>query len=72
MISNMDNKPHKRGGKRNGAGRPRNNPEEAMTTTAITVDSMTLRKLAVLGEGNVSEGVRRAADVAYDRYQSTP
>ncbi len=37
---------------------------------AVTLDEMSQRKLRVLGEGNMSLGIRRAADVAYQRYQS--
>jgi hypothetical protein len=43
---------------------------EAMARIGLTLDKMTLRKLRVLGDGNVSAGVRKAADVAYDAYQS--
>jgi hypothetical protein len=43
-----------------------------MEHTTITLDALTLRKLRVLGNGNVSEGVRIAAEVAFDRYQATP
>lgn len=69
MISNMDDKSKpKRGGARKGAGRPAKIPGEPMVHITVTVDEATVRKLAVLGGENVSEGVRRAADVAYDRY----
>lgn len=35
----------------------------------VTFDDMTLRMLTVLGGGNVSRGVRVAAQVAWDKYQ---
>lgn len=40
-----------------------------MKKQAVAVDSMTLRKLKVLGNGNISAGVRKAAEVAYKAYQ---
>ena len=35
----------------------------------ITVDEMTWRRLLVVGKGNASAGVRKAATVAYEQYQ---
>lgn len=61
----------KRGGKRRGAGRPPKVDGAAMGHTTITIDDMTRRRLLVLGDGNMSEGVRLAAEVAYNRYQAT-
>jgi hypothetical protein len=61
--------PSRRGGKRKGAGRKPLHADGAMEHTSITVDDLTLRKLLVLGEDNISEGVRRAVAVAYDRFQ---
>jgi hypothetical protein len=42
---------------------------ETLVKKNFTLDEMTLRKLAVLGNGNLSAGVREAARVAYDLYQ---
>lgn len=42
---------------------------ETMDRKALTLDPMTLRKLKVLGNGNLSAGARIAADVAYEQYQ---
>ena len=42
---------------------------EPMKRTEVTIDDKTRRLLLVLGGGNLSLGVRKAADVAYDRYQ---
>lgn len=42
---------------------------ETMKRTVVSLDETTLRKLRVLGENNLSRGVRLAAEVAYDRYQ---
>lgn len=61
----MKNEPKKR-------GRKPLNPGEPMARQIVTLDALSLRKLKVIGEGNLSLGVRRAADVAYDRYQRTP
>lgn len=69
MISNMEEKTKsKRGGKRAGAGKPRMDPAAPMAHKTISLDEGALRKLLVLGNGNLSEGVRKAAEVAYDRY----
>lgn len=43
-----------------------------MSRQIVTLDSLTLRMLRVVGDGNVSLGVRRSAAIAYDRYQRTP
>jgi len=45
---------------------------ETLKRTQITIDTLTRRKLMVLGEGNLSAGIRAAADKAYDRWQSEP
>lgn len=45
-------------------------PGEVMQQKLVTLDQMTIRKLKVLGGDNLSRGVREAAEVAYDRYQS--
>jgi hypothetical protein len=41
----------------------------AMRRTEVTIDDKTRRLLLVLGNGNLSLGVREAASVAYERYQ---
>lgn len=43
---------------------------ETMKKYAVTLDSMTVRKLRVLDEASMSAAIRRAADVAYRQYQS--
>lgn len=50
-------------------GRKPIHPGEPMTRHVVTVDEMTLRKLKVLGDGNVSLGVRVAANAAFEKYQ---
>jgi hypothetical protein len=42
---------------------------EKMQRREVSLDSKTLRLLAVLGKGNISRGVREAARVAYEQYQ---
>lgn len=42
---------------------------EVMKRTVVSLDEMTIRKLKVLGENNISRGVRRATDTAYERFQ---
>lgn len=44
----------------------------SVTPTSVTIDDMTRRRLLVLGRGNLSEGIRAAAAVAYHRYQVSP
>lgn len=67
----MDAPKTKRGGKRKGAGRPRLIPDEPMEHITLTVTARTRRLLSALGKGNASEGARKAAEVAYERYQKT-
>lgn len=81
MISKMDKKnansdiPNQtqsrsgRGGVRKSAGRKPEVPGEPMVHKTVTLTAITLRKLLVLGDGNLSKGVRAAAEVAFDRYQ---
>lgn len=45
-------------------------PGEPYKRQIVMIDSLTRRMLSVLGEGNLSAGVRKAARVAYDRYQA--
>lgn len=59
-----------RGGARKRAGRKTElAPGEEVKQTPLMLDDMTKRMLVVLGGGNMSLGARRAARVAYDRYQ---
>lgn len=44
-------------------------PGEQQHRRSVTFDDMTLRRLAVLGGGNISRGVRLATQVAWDKYQ---
>lgn len=64
---NDETKP-KHGGARLNAGRKLESGDPAKRTS-VTIDDLTKRKLVVLGDGNMSLGIRRAADFAYDRYQ---
>lgn len=62
----MGNNTH--GGKRRNAGRK---TELVSTTTklvTVSLDEMTVRKLRVVGGGNVSRGVRIAAASAYENF----
>lgn len=58
------------GGARRNAGRKPVLPGETMKRVCVTLDERTVRLLNVLGEGNLSQGVRVAADVAYDAWQA--
>lgn len=39
---------------------------------AVMLDELSVTQLRVLGDGNLSNGIRRAARVAFGRYQATP
>ena len=54
------------------AGRKSEFPTEKMQRKLVTVDALTVDLAKVLGEGNLSKGIRDAVRVAYDRYQRTP
>lgn len=59
------------GGRRARAGRKTEVLGEKMEKTTVLLNPMAKRKLMVLGEGNLSKGIRRAAEVAFDRYQQS-
>lgn len=70
MIRNMEDNTH--GGPRRRSGRKTElPPSEHTKPVTVTLDEMTLRMLRVLGDGNLSRGIRDAARVAYARYQKT-
>lgn len=48
---------------------PKTEVHSDMERATYTVDRLTRRRLAVLGQANESMGVRVAARVAFDRYQ---
>lgn len=57
------------GGPRRNAGR-KSEVNERLTKVAVTLSDLAIRQLRVLGDGNISLGARRAAEVAYGRYQN--
>lgn len=59
----------KRGGARRNAGRKTEKLGQPMSAVTLSLDEMTLRRLKVVGAGNVSKGVRLAAELAFARYQ---
>lgn len=66
----MDSDPKKQhGGARRNAGRK--TEKTGLPTKAVTVslDEMTVRKLKVLGDDNLSRGIRVAAEIAFEKYQ---
>lgn len=44
-------------------------PGEPQARCNVTISEMTQRQLLVLGSGNLSRGIRRAAAVAWEKYQ---
>lgn len=68
MTQENDAPAPKKPGKK--AGRHPLNPGKPMTVTlSIRTDEMTREKLKALGQKNVSDGLRVAADYAYDQWQ---
>lgn len=63
--------PQNHGGARKNAGRRTELIGDPVRRVQVTVDAKTLEFLQILGDGNLSKGVRNAARVAYDRYQRT-
>jgi hypothetical protein len=59
----------KHGGPRRNSGPKTELIGEPMRRVQVTLDARTVDLLQVLGDGNVSKGIRQAARVAYDRYQ---
>ena len=47
-----------RGGKREGAGRPRFNEDEQMKRTTLYLPESMIEALRTYGQGNVSQGIR--------------
>lgn len=43
-----------------------------MTRVNVSLDERTMELLKVVGDGNLSRGIRLAARVAYERYQNEP
>lgn len=66
--SRMDQK-LSHGGARRNAGRRAERTDLDYRKRTLTLDDMTMRKLAVLGGGNASRGARLAADAAFDLLQ---
>lgn len=65
----MKEKTTSRGGARRNAGRKTERYDLEVSKRTVSLDPSTLRRLAALGGGNVSLGIRFAATVAFDRYQ---
>ena len=60
-----------RGGKRRNSGRKTEpDVDGPVRKHTVTLDEMTERKLKVLGDGNMSRGIRRSAKHTYDAYQA--
>lgn len=59
------------GGKRVRAGRRTEVPEKDLRKVSVMIDEQAIEMLLVVGEGNLSRGVRTAARVAFDRHQKT-
>lgn len=57
------------GGARARAGRKTEMNGQPTKRVQVSLDERTTVLLKVLGDGNVSKGIRLAARVAYDRYQ---
>lgn len=58
----------KHGGARPGSGRKTELNGQPVRRVNVTLDERTVKLLLVLGNGNLSKGVRQSAEVAYDQY----
>jgi uridylate kinase len=65
----MTTKSH--GGTRNNSGRKLEVLGEKTKRVNLSLDQRTLDMLKVVGGGNVSRGVRKAARMAYEDYQNS-
>lgn len=61
--------PKQHGGARRNAGRKTEKVGLPTRAVSVSLDEITVRKLKVVGDGNLSRGIRVAADLAYARYQ---
>jgi hypothetical protein len=62
---------------KHGGPRPNSGPKTELNgarvqRVQVSLDARTLTLLRVLGDGNVSRGVRQSAEVAYERYLKSP
>ena len=58
------------GGARRNAGRKTEVQDQKTVRVNVTLDPLTVRKLRVVGGGNLSRGIRIGAALAYDKYQA--
>lgn len=49
-------------------GRKPLNPDQKMIQRVVTFDNQTAMRLFRLGDGNVSLGIRRATEVAFEKF----
>lgn len=66
--SNMTDRP-RRGGARPNSGPKTELEGQPTKRVQVSLDDRTVELLKVVGNGNVSAGIRHAARVAYDKYQ---
>lgn len=64
----METKP-RHGGPRRNAGRKTEMVGRPTRAKTVSLDELTERRLKVVGGGNLSRGIRIAAEIAYDKYQ---
>lgn len=61
--------PKQHGGARRNAGRKTEKVGAPTRAVSVSLDELTVRMLKVVGDGNLSRGIRIAAEIAYQRYQ---
>lgn len=61
--------PKQHGGARRNAGRKTEKVGAPTRGVSVSLDELTVRMLKVVGDGNLSRGIRIAAEIAYQRYQ---
>lgn len=61
--------PKQHGGARRNAGRKTEKVGAPTRAVSVSLDELTVRRLRVVGDGNLSRGIRIAAELAYEKFQ---
>lgn len=61
--------PKQHGGARRNAGRKTEKVGAPTRAVSVSLDELTVRRLRVVGDGNLSRGIRIASELAYEKFQ---
>lgn len=61
--------PKQHGGARRNAGRKTEKVGAPTRAVSVSLDELTVRRLRVVGDGNLSRGIRIAAELGYEKFQ---